>query len=159
MCLASEVLGEALMDEYVREKVRMMLQHYTTVMDKLLQSYILAAHHLMIQRYNVVPVIEFSTTPFEWGVEARVRMYLDSVAVARITEIAKKELSKGHVKLRVLRKILARELRESSGGIGALLPVVHTSPGEGGKEVGRGRTKVRGEKRRPTHKSPDESTV
>ena len=157
--MASEVLGEALMDEYVREKVRMMLQHYTTVMDKLLQSYILAAHHLMIQRYNVVPVIEFSTTPFEWGVEARVRMYLDSTAVARITEIAKKELSKGHVKLRVLRKILARELRESSGGVGAILPVVHPGSREGGKETGRGRGKVRGEKRGSTNKGPDESAI
>jgi hypothetical protein len=159
MCLASDVLSEAIRDEYVREKVRMMLQQYVAIMDKYLQSYILAAHHLIIQRYNITPVIELSTTPFEWGVEVHVRMYLDSVAVARITEIAKKELSERHVKLKVLRKILARELTESSGGIGALLPVVHTSPGEGGKEVGRDRAKVRGEKRGSTDKSSDKDTL
>jgi hypothetical protein len=157
--LASDALSEAIRDEYVREKVRMMLQHYVTVMDKYLQSYILAAHHLIIQRYNIAPVIELSTTPIEWGVEVHVRMYLDSVAVARITEIAKKELSERHVKLKVLRKILARELTESSGGIGALLPVVHTSPREGGKKAGRDRTKVRGEKGRSANKSSDEGAV
>jgi hypothetical protein len=159
MRMASDVLSETIRDEYVREKVTMMLQHFVSVMDKLLQSYILAAHHLMIQRYNVIPVIEFSTTPFEWGVEARVRMYLDSATVARITEIAKKELSKGHVRLKTLRKILARELRESSGDIGALLPVVYTSPREGGKETGRGRAKVWGEKGRSAHESSDEGIV
>jgi hypothetical protein len=157
--LASEPLGEALRDEYVREKVRMMLQHFVTVMDKCLQSYILAAHHLIIQRYNIVPVMEYSVTPFEWGVEARVRMYLDNASIARITEIAKRELSERHVRLKVLRKILARELSESSGGVGALLPVVHTSPGEGGKEVGRDRAKVRGEKRGSTDKSSDKDTL
>jgi hypothetical protein len=159
MWLASDVLNEAIRDEYVREKVRMMLQHYVTVMDKYLQSYILAAHHLIIQRHNIVPVIEFSTTPFEWGVEVRVRMYLDNATIARITEIAKKELSERHVKLKVLRKILARELTESSGGVSALLPVVHTSPREGGKETGRDRGKVRSEKRRSTNKGPDESAI
>jgi hypothetical protein len=152
-------LSEALRDEYVREKVRMMLQHYVTVMEKYVRSYISAAHHLIIQRYNIVPAIEYTVTPFEWGVEVRVRMYLDNANIARITEIAKRELSERHVKLKVLRKILARELSENSGGLGALLPVVHTGSGEGGKKAGGDRGKIRGEKRRLANKSPDESTI
>ena len=157
--MSSSDLSGLLGEEYVKARVKELLENLVVKMDRAIRGYLGAAHAQIIRYYGIKPVMEVDSNMFEYGVEYRITVYIDPKDIKKIEEVARRELEDKRVRIRVLRKILARELKSMSGEEGALLPTMHTSPGEGGEKARGGGAEVRGEKRRSTRKSSDEGAV
>ncbi len=157
--MSSSDLGELLRKEYVKSRVKELLENLVVKMDRAIRGYLGAAHAQIIRYYGIKPVMEVDSNTFEYGVEYRITMYISPDDIKRIEEIARRELEDKHVRIRVLRKILARELKSIGGEEGALLPTVHTGSGEGVEETGGGGAEVRSEKRRSARKGTNKGVV
>jgi hypothetical protein len=157
--MSSSDLSDLFGEEYVKVRVKEVLENLVVKMDRAIRGYLGAAHAQIIRYYGIKPIMEVDSNMFEYGVEYRITMYIDPKDIKRIEEIARRELEDKHVKIRVLRKILAQELKSISGEEGAVPSTVHPGSREGVEEVGGGGAEVRGEKRRSTRKSSNKGVV
>jgi hypothetical protein len=154
-----ELLDEDYVKEYVKSRVKEVLENLVVKMDGVMRGYLGAAQATIMRYYGFKPVMEVTSSMFEYGVEYRITLHIDPRDVARIEEIARRELEDKHIRIKALRKILAQELKSTSGGVSALLSDMHTGSRESVKEAGGGGAEVRGEKRRSTHKSSNKGVV
>jgi hypothetical protein len=157
--VSSGDLGELLGEEYVKSRVKEVLENLVLKMDSVVRGYLVATQSAIMRYYGFKPVMEITSSMFEYGVEYRIVMYIDPKDVKKIEEIARRELEDKHIRIKALRKILAQELKSTSGDVSALLSNMHTGSREGVEEAGGGGAEVRGEKRRSTRKSPDKGVV
>jgi hypothetical protein len=152
-------VGELLGEEYVKSRVREVLENLVLKMDGVVKGYLGAAQAAIMRYYGFKPVVEVTSSMFEYGVEYRIVVYIDPRDVKRIEEIARRELEDKHVRIKALRKILAQELKSASGEVSALLSDLYPGSGEGVEEAGGGGAEVRGEKRRSSRKSANKGTL
>jgi hypothetical protein len=152
-------VGELPGEEYVKSRVREVLENLVLKMDGVVKGYLGAAQAAIMRYYGFKPVVEVTSSMFEYGVEYRIVMYIDPRDVKRIEEIARRELEDKHVRIKALRKILAQELKSASGEVSALLSDLYPGSGEGVEEAGGDRGKIWGEKRRSANKSSDKDTL
>jgi hypothetical protein len=157
--LSSGDVGELLDEEYVKSRVKEILDNLVVRMNSVMRGYLGAAQATIMRYYGFKPVMEVTSSIFEYGVEYRIVMYIDPKDVKRIEEIARRELEDKHIRIKALRKILAQELKSTSGEVSALLSDMYPGSGEGAKEARGGGAEVRGEKRRSTRKSSDKDTL
>jgi len=157
--VSSGDVGELLGEEYVKSRVREVLDNIVFKMDGVVKGYLRAAQAAIMRYYGFKPVIEVSSSMFGHGIEYRIMLYIDPNDVKRIEEIARRELEDKHIRIRALRKILAQELKSASGEVSAILQTMHRGSGEGVEETGGGGAEARGEKRRSANKSSDKDTL
>jgi hypothetical protein len=157
--VSSSDLSDLLREEYVKSRVKEVLENLVVRMDGVMRGYLVAVQSAIMRYYGIKPVMTIDSSIFEYGVEYRITLYIDSRDVKRIEEIARRELEGKHTRIRALRKILAQELKSISGEEGAVLSTVHTGSREGVEEAGGGGAEVRGEKRRSARKSSNESVI
>jgi hypothetical protein len=138
---------DLLREEYVKTKVKEILDNLVVKMDSVLRGYLVATLSAIMRYYGFKPAMEVASTMFEYGIEYRITMYIDPRDVKKIEEIVRRESEDRQVRIKALRKILAQELRNTSGEIGALLPDMRSSPRKGVEKAGGGRTKIRGKER------------
>jgi hypothetical protein len=150
---------DLLREEYVKTKVKEILDNLVVKMDSVLRGYLVATQSAIMRYYGFKPVMEVASTMFEHGVEYRITLYIDPRDIKKIEEIVRRELEDKHVRIKALRKILAQELRNTSGEIGALLPDMRTSSRKSAEKNGRGRAKIRGEERGFSSESSDEDLI
>jgi hypothetical protein len=154
-----ELLDEDYVKEYVKSRVKEVLENLVVKMDGVMRGYLGAAQATIMRYYGFKPVMEVTSSIFEYGVEYRIVMYIDPKDIRRIEEIARRELEDKHIRIKALRKILAQELKSTSGGVSALLSNMHPGSGEGVEETRGGGAEVRGEKRRSARKSSNKGVV
>jgi hypothetical protein len=157
--VSSGDLVDLLREEYVKSRVREVLENLVVKMDSVMRGYLVATQSAIMRYYGIKPVMEVASSIFEHGVEYHIKMYIDPSDVRRIEEIARRELEDKQVRIKALRKILARELKSTSGEVGALLSNMHTGSREGVEETGGGGAEVRSEKRRSARKSSNKGVV
>jgi len=157
--MSSGEISDMLREEYVKSRVREVLDNIVLKMDGVVKGYLGAAQAAIMRYYGFKPVIEVSSSMFEHGVEYRITMYISPEDVRRIEEIARRELEDKHIRIKALRKILAQELKSVSGEVSALLQTMHRGSREGVEETGGGGAETLGKKRRSTRKSSSENTV
>jgi hypothetical protein len=150
---------DLLREEYVKSRVREVLENLVVKMDSVLRGYLVATQSAIMRYYGFKPVMEVASSMFEYGIEYRITMYIDPNDVKRIEEIARREFEDKHIRIKALRKILAQELKSTSGEVSALLSDMHPGSRKGVEETGGGGAEVRGEKRRSTRKSSNEDIV
>jgi hypothetical protein len=150
---------DLLREEYVKTKVKEILENLVVKMDSVLRGYLVATQSAIMRYYGFKPVMEVASTMFEYGVEYRITLYIDPRDVKKIEEIVRREFEDKHVRIKALRKILAQELRNTSGEIGALLPGVRSNSREGVEKAGGGRTKIRGKERGLDSESSNEGLI
>jgi hypothetical protein len=96
-------------------------------------------------------IVELSTSRGFDYFEFHGRVYLDPDFAKELKEAVKKEivgrLGDTKMRIKIMKRILARELRSTSGEIGALLPAVHPSTRKGSEEAGGGGAEARSEER------------
>jgi hypothetical protein len=157
--MSSEGLGDLLKDEYMKIRVREVLESLVVKMDSVVRGYLVAVQSAMVRYYGIKPVMEINSSMFQHGVEYHITMYIDPKDIKRIEEITKRELEKKYMRLKALRKILADELKNIGGEENALLSNMHPSAREGIEETGGAGAKIRGKKRRSSVKGSDESDI
>jgi len=150
---------DLLREEYVKSRVREVLENLVVKMDSVLRGYLVATQSAIMRYYGFKPVMEVASSMFEYGIEYRITMYISPDDIKRIEEIAKREIEDKHIRIKALRKILAQELKSVSGEVSALLSDLYPGSGEGAKEARGGRAEVRGEKGRSANKSVDKDTL
>jgi hypothetical protein len=109
--LSTGDVGELLREEYVESRVREVLENLVLRMDGVMRGYLRAVQAAIMRYYGIKPVMEVDSNMFEYGVEYRITLYIDPKDVERIKGIARRELEDKHVRIKVLRKILAEELK------------------------------------------------
>jgi hypothetical protein len=157
--LSTGDLGDLLREEYVKSRVREVLDNIVLKMDGVVKGYLGAAQAAIMRYYGFKPVIEVSSSMFEHGVEYHIVMYIDPKDVKKIEEIARRELEDKHIRIKALRKILAQELKSTSGEVSALLSDMHPGSGEGVEKAGGGGTKTLGKKRRSADEGSNKSAI
>jgi hypothetical protein len=157
--VSSGDVGELLGEEYVKSRVREVLDNIVFKMDGVVKGYLRAAQAAIMRYYGFKPVIEVSSSMFEHGIEYRITMYIDPNDVKRIEEIARRELEDKRIRIRALRKILAQELKSTSGEVSALLSDMHPGSGEGVEEAGGGGAETLGKKRRSADEGSNKSAI
>jgi hypothetical protein len=157
--MSSSDLSDLLREEYVKVRVKEVLDSLVAKMDKVVKGYLRAAQIQIIRYYGIKPVMEVDSSMFEYGVEYRITLYIDPSNIKKIEEIARRELEDRRVRIKALRKILAQELKSTSGEEDAILQVVHRGSREGVEEAGGGGAKVLGKKRRSTRKSSNKDII
>jgi hypothetical protein len=150
---------DLLREEYVKSRVREVLENLVVKMDSVLRGYLVATQSAIMRYYGFKPVMEVTSSMFEYGIEYRITMYISPDDIKRIEEIARREIEDKHIRIKALRKILAQELKSTSGEVSALLSNMYPGSGEGTKEARGGGAEVRGEKRRSTRKSSNKGVV
>jgi hypothetical protein len=148
-----------LREEYVKSEVREVLENLVVKMDSVLRGYLVATLTAIMRYYGFKPVMEINSSMFEYGVEYRITMYIDPRDVRRIEEIARRELEDKRIRIRALRKILAQELKSTSGEVSALLSNMHRGSREGVEKAGGGGTKTLGKKRRSADEGSNKSAI
>jgi hypothetical protein len=157
--MSSGDISDLLREEYVKSEVREVLENLVLRMDSVLRGYLVATQSAIMRYYGIKPVMEVASSMFEYGVEYRITMYISPEDVRRIEEIARRELEDKRIRIRALRKILAQELKSTSGEVSALLSNMHRGSREGVEEVGGGGAETLGKKRRSTRKSSNKSAI
>jgi hypothetical protein len=112
--MSSGDIGDLLREEYVKERVREVLEDLVVKMNRVLRGYVGAAQATIMRYYGIKPVMEVNSNIFEYGVEYRITMYIDPEDVKRIEDMARRELEDKRARIRALRRIQAEELREAS---------------------------------------------
>jgi hypothetical protein len=154
-----ELLDEEYVKEYVKSRVREILDNLVVRMNSVMRGYLGAVQATIMRYYGFKPVMEVTSSIFEYGVEYHITMYIDPKDVKRIEEIARRELEGKHIRIRALRKILAQELKSTSGEVSALLSNMHRGSGEGVEKAGGGGTKTLGKKRRSADEGSNKSAI
>jgi peptide methionine sulfoxide reductase MsrA len=113
--LSSGDIGELLREEYVKSRVREVLENLVVRMDGVMRGYLGAVQATIMRYYGIKPVMTVDSNFFDYGVEYRITLYIDSRDVKRIEEIARRELEDKQVRIKVLRRILAEELKSEEG--------------------------------------------
>jgi hypothetical protein len=157
--MSSGDLSNLLEEEYVKLRVKKILEDLVVRMNRVLRGYLGATQSTIMRYYGIKPVMEVNSNIFEYGVEYRITLYIDPRDVKKIEEMARRELEDKRVRIEALRKILAQELKSTSGEVSAILQTMHRGSGEGVEETGGGGAEARGEKRRSTRKSSNEDIV
>ena len=157
--MSSGDLSNLLEEEYVKLRVKKILEDLVVRMNRVLRGYLGATQSTIMRYYGIKPVMEVNSNIFEYGVEYRITLYIDPRDVKKIEEMARRELEDKRVRIEALRKILAQELKSTSGEVSAILQTMHRGSGEGVEEVGGGGAEARGEKRRSANKGSDKDTL
>jgi hypothetical protein len=148
-----------LREEYVKSRVREVLENLVVKMDSVLRGYLVATQSAIMRYYGFKPVMEVASSMFEYGIEYRITMYISPDDIKRIEEIAKREIEDKHIRIKALRKILAQELKSTSGEVSALLSDLYPGSGEGVEKAGGGGTKTLGKKRRSADEGSNKSAI
>lgn len=157
--MASSELGDLLRDDYLKIRVRELIESLVVKMDSVVRGYLVAVQSAMVRYYGIKPVMEINSSMFDHGVEYHITMYIDPKDIKRIEEIARRELENKYMRLKALRKILADELKNIDGRENAVLPDMYPGAREGIEETGGAGAEIRGKKRRSTAKGSDEGSV
>jgi hypothetical protein len=107
----SDLLGE----EYVKSRVREVLEDLVVKMNRVLRGYLGATQATIMRYYGIKPVMEINSNIFEYGVKYHITLYIDPEDVKNIEDMARRELEDKRARIKALRKILAEELKEEEG--------------------------------------------
>jgi hypothetical protein len=107
----SDLLGE----EYVKVRVREVLEDLVVKMNRVLRGYLGAAQAIIVKYYGVKPVMEIDSSIFDYGVEYHIRLYVDPEDVKKIEDMVRRELEDKRTRIRALKEILAEELKGVEG--------------------------------------------
>lgn len=102
-------------EDYVKVRVREVLEDLVVKMNRVLRGYLGAAQAIIMRYYDIKPVMEVDSSIFDYGVEYRIRLYVDPEDVKRIEDMVRRELEDKRARIKALRRILAEELKGEEG--------------------------------------------
>lgn len=113
--MSSGGVGELLDEEYVKARVKEVLEGLVVKMNRVLRGYLGAAQAAIMRYYGVKPVMTINSNIFEYGVEYRITLYVDPEDIEKIRAMVRRELEDRRIRIRALRKVLAEELKSEEG--------------------------------------------
>jgi len=135
----------------VEEEFASRVDRIMTSVQRYITSHIHGVQVWAVKNVMAKVIVELSTSRGFDCFEFHGRVYLDPDFVKELREVVKKEivgrLGDTKMRIKIMKRILARELRSVSGEVGALLPAVYPSARKGYEEAGGGGAEAWGEER------------
>jgi hypothetical protein len=155
--LSEEVITPRDLEAVVEEETKRLVAYYARILRRNILGHIYGAISWMARDTGIQPTIEMQANDLETGIEVRLRVYIDPETIDRIRDVVRRELSKrvedAKTRLKVMKYILANELKASSGEVSGLLHDMRSSAAEDTREARGDRAKVRHKEGGPTAES------